>query len=241
MNGVRVLVTRPQPGADRTAARLTSLGYEPVVLPLTQTLALSQDLPEAKPDLVIATSPQAFHHLSQALRDVLARVPVIVTGDGTAKAAREAGLAHVETAGGNVAGLIDRLGQTNLSDMKVIYLAGRVRRPDLEFFLRDKAKDFELTEVYGTISVSYSTDNIHKVAAGTPFASVLLTSVETVTALSGISGDEFNHAIENAIFICLSERIAETARGRYPNPIAVAPEPTEDSLLECLMKAFPLA
>ena len=241
MGGIRVLVTRPQPGADRTAARLTSLGYEPVVLPLTQTVALSQDLPEAKPDLVVATSPQAFHHLSEALQDALAGVPVLVTGDGTAKAARQAGFGHIQTAGGNVAGLIDRLGQTNLSDMKAIYLAGRVRRPDLEFFLRDSAIDFELIEVYDTISVSHLTDKILEVTAGGSFASVLLTSVETVTALGGILGDDFNQAVENALFICLSERIAEAALSRFPNPIVVAPEPTEDSLLDCLVKAFPLA
>jgi uroporphyrinogen-III synthase len=241
MGGVRVLVTRPQPGANRTAARLASLGYEPVVMPLTQTVALMQHLPEAKPDLVVATSPQAFHHLSQALRDLLANVLVIVTGDGTATAAREAGLARVETAGGNVAGLVDRLSRTNLSDVKVVYLAGRVRRPDLEIFLRDSANIFKLIEVYDTISVSYSTDNILKVAAGASFASVLLTSAETVTALGGISGEEFNQAIENAQFICLSGRIAEAARSRFRNPIAVALEPTEDSLLDCLMKAFPPA
>ncbi len=36
----RVLVTRPEPGAARTAKRLVALGFEPVLLPLTQTVAL---------------------------------------------------------------------------------------------------------------------------------------------------------------------------------------------------------
>ncbi|MGB3901482.1 MAG: uroporphyrinogen-III synthase [Mesorhizobium sp.] len=36
----RVLVTRPEPGAARTAKRLAALGFEPVLLPLTHTIAL---------------------------------------------------------------------------------------------------------------------------------------------------------------------------------------------------------
>jgi uroporphyrinogen-III synthase len=210
-------------------------------LPLTQTVAVAQTQPAAKPDLVIATSPQAFHHLSVELRDLLSSVPVIVTGDGAAKAAREAGLPHVETAGGNVAGLIDRLGKTILPDAHVLYLAGRVRRPELERFLQGRAVKFELVEIYDTISVSYSTEKIVDIATGGPFSSVLLTSVETVIVLAGISNAAFDQAIENALFVCLSERIAQTGRNRFQNSIAVADEPTEDGLLHCLMTAFPLS
>jgi uroporphyrinogen-III synthase len=239
MSGVRVLVTRPQPGADKTAARLAGLGYAPVVLPMTQTVPLAQKLPVAKPDLVVATSPQAFHHLSEALRNALANTPVIVTGDGSATAARAAGLTHVDTAGGNVARLVDRLGQIILPNTRILYLGGRVRRPDLESFLQGKAIKLELMAVYDTISVSHSTEKFLETAAGGSFSSVFLTSVETVTTLGGISNANFNQAIENALFISLSERIAETARSLFQNRIAVASEPTEDGLFQCLIKAFP--
>lgn len=241
MGGIRVLVTRPQPGADRTAARLAGIGYEPVVLPLTQTVALAHDLPEAKPDLVVATSPQAFNHLSEGLRVALARVPVIVTGDGTATAARDAGLTDIKTAGGNVSSLIDVIGSSDLSDASVLYLAGRVRRPDLELYLQVKAAKLRLIEVYDTVSVSYSTDKLIEVALGGSFACVFLTSVETVVALAEPACVEFMQAIDNSTYICLSERIAEAVRYRFKNSISVAPEPTEVALLQCLMKAFPLA
>ena len=35
----RVLVTRPEPGASRTAARLEADGFAPIVLPLTEIIA----------------------------------------------------------------------------------------------------------------------------------------------------------------------------------------------------------
>ena len=239
MSGIRVLVTRPQPGADRTAVRLAYLGYAPVLLPLTQTVALAQKLPAAKPNLVVATSPKAFFHLSEELRDMLTGVPVAVTGEGSAAAARNAGLTHVEAAGGNVAGLVDRLGRSILPATRVLYLAGRVRRPDLELFLQGSAAKFDLIEAYDTISVSYSTEKLRQASAGGSFSSALLTSVETVAALAGISNVDFTHAIEFSIFICLSERIAEAARNKFNNPIAVAVEPTEDGLMDCLIKTVP--
>ncbi|TIW85650.1 MAG: uroporphyrinogen-III synthase, partial [Mesorhizobium sp.] len=37
---VRVLVTRPQPGASRSAHRLEEIGFQPILLPLTETAAL---------------------------------------------------------------------------------------------------------------------------------------------------------------------------------------------------------
>ncbi|PRB40785.1 uroporphyrinogen-III synthase, partial [Brevundimonas sp. MYb33] len=46
----RVWITRAQPGTARTAARLTALGYEPVVAPLLTIRAMPEAL-NAAPDL----------------------------------------------------------------------------------------------------------------------------------------------------------------------------------------------
>ena len=43
--GLRVLVTRPEPGAGRTAARLQAAGFEPIVLPLSEIVRLAPALP----------------------------------------------------------------------------------------------------------------------------------------------------------------------------------------------------
>ena len=236
---MRVLLTRPQPGADRTAVRLAELGFEPVLLPLTEAVPLPQTLPENTPDLVVATSPQAFHHLSRELREALARVRVAVTGEGTAAAARDAGFTQVETSGGNVWGLSDTLSGMDLSGIRVLYLAGKMRRPDLENFLRDKAVQFDVCEVYDTLSVSYSTDKLEEIVDGGDLGCVLLTSVESVVALLEIDNGGVTQAYENAQFICLSERIAETVRSRFANRISVAAEPSENGLIQCLVEAFP--
>ena len=85
----RVLVTRPAPETQRTARRLTELGYEPVMLPLTQTVALPVDaasLPE-RIDAVAVTSSNALRNASPGLIARLAGKPCFAVGDKTARQA----------------------------------------------------------------------------------------------------------------------------------------------------------
>lgn len=99
----RVWVTRARPGADRTAGRLKTQGFEPVVAPLLTLRSLG-----ARPDL---TGVQALAFTSRnavtvfAGRDSLPSVPVFAVGDATAASAREAGFAEVRSAGGDLGAL----------------------------------------------------------------------------------------------------------------------------------------
>lgn len=239
MDRPRVLVTRPQPGAARTAERLLALGFDPVVMPLTETVALAHGTPEALPDFVVATSPQAFRHLSAPALATLSTIRVRATGRATAAAAREAGFLDVKETGGDIIRLMSSLSQILKPGISILYLAGRVRRPELEQNLADKGVDLSITEVYDTIQVSYSTENIRALSADGELSAVLLTSVNCATQLAKIvhSAEHFQ-AIDNALLICLSQRIADTAEQMFPNPVKVAFAPTEDALLECLVAAL---
>ena len=100
----RVWVTRAEPGASRTADRLTALGFEPVVAPLVAI----QPIPQAAPDLtgfaaLAFTSGNGVAAFA-ALTPDRSR-PVFTVGDATAETARAAGFAPVRSAGGD----LDRL------------------------------------------------------------------------------------------------------------------------------------
>ena len=238
MNRRRVLVTRPQPGAARTAERLLALGFDPVVMPLTETVALPHHAPEGLPDLVVATSPQAFRHLIKPAFVALSKIPVSVTGKATATAAREAGFLEIAETGGNVSRLIASLSPVLVPEMKVLYLAGRIRRPELERHLAAKGTVLSVLEVYDTLSVSYSTDKIAALSADGVLDAVLLTSVNCVAGLAAIAAKASpREPFENARLICLSQRIAEAAKRYFLNPIHAAAFPSEDALLECLAAA----
>ncbi len=92
----RVLVTRPGPQAVRTARRLAELGYEPVILPLTQTVALPVDvasLPD-RIDAVAVTSANALRCAPAALLARLAGERCFAVGEKTARQARSLDLSQ---------------------------------------------------------------------------------------------------------------------------------------------------
>ena len=101
----RVWITRTQPQADATAARLLALGFEPVVAPVLVTRPVA----DAGVDLsgvealafTSATGVRAFAGLSPA-RDL----PVFAVGSATAEAARTAGFDDVQIGGGDVHALV---------------------------------------------------------------------------------------------------------------------------------------
>mgnify|MGYP000900718465 CR=1 FL=1 len=56
---VRVLVTRPEPGACRTAAKLRTFGFDPVILPLSRTRPLAVPEEAVPADAVAVGEPRA--------------------------------------------------------------------------------------------------------------------------------------------------------------------------------------
>lgn len=235
----RVLVTRPQPGADRTADGLRALGYQPVVLPLTQAVPLAHAVSAVVPNLVLATSPQAFRHLGPGMAAALSTIPLRVTGKATAQSARKAGFSDVTESGGDVSGLISVLRALPLGALRILYLAGRVRRPELELFLKDMGASLAVTEVYDTVSVSHSTEKLRSLLTGGAISAALLTSVNCAHLLAEATRQvKYDQALENTVLICLSPRIAEAAKTLFPNPIRTAVAPTEDALLSCLQTAL---
>ena len=65
-----MLILRPQPGADETAARARTLGLEPVVAPLFTIRPLAWEPPDpAEFDAVLLTSANAARHANQTGHD----------------------------------------------------------------------------------------------------------------------------------------------------------------------------
>lgn len=100
---MRVWVTRAEPGAEATAARLRALGCEPFVHPLLKVRTL-----EANPDLdgvtaLAFTSANGVRAFAE--RERRRDLPVFAVGRTTADAARLAGFAEVASADGDVTDL----------------------------------------------------------------------------------------------------------------------------------------
>ena len=92
-------MTRAEPGAARTADRLTALGFQPVVAPLLAVRRIAQAAPDLTGIAALAFTSrngvEAFAGLSGERA-----LPVFAVGDATADAARGAGFEDVRSAGG---------------------------------------------------------------------------------------------------------------------------------------------
>ena len=94
---MKVLILRPQPGADETAARARAMGLEPVVAPLFAVRPLAWSPPDpAGFDALLLTSANAARHGGDGLAAFRA-LPCYAVGEATAAAARDAGFADVRT------------------------------------------------------------------------------------------------------------------------------------------------
>jgi uroporphyrinogen-III synthase len=90
-----VLILRPQPGADETAARARALGLVPVVAPLFTVRALPWPPPPAGEfDAIMLTSANAARRAGAGLAAFLG-LPCYAVGEATAAAASDAGFADV--------------------------------------------------------------------------------------------------------------------------------------------------
>lgn len=87
-----VLVLRPQPGADRTAARAAALGLKPVVAPLFTVSPIAWEAPRGTFDAILFTSAHAAR-----CAGAQTGLPCYAVGEATAAAARAAGFDDVRT------------------------------------------------------------------------------------------------------------------------------------------------
>ena len=121
-----MLVTRPEPDAADTVARLAAIAIEAVACPLLTFECLPTNLPEPRGFAAMAlTSANALRALEQ--RGQLAgfrHLRVFTVGDRTAERARDYGCTDVTSAGGALGDLVDLLAHQGIAG-PVFYPAGR--------------------------------------------------------------------------------------------------------------------
>lgn len=140
---MKVLVVRAVEDARRTASKLASLGHEAIVSPALEIRRLDFVISNEKFDALIATSAHALENASN-IADLHA--PLFVVGRHTADAARAADVTPTAVAS-DAKALAAILCERFPSRARLLYLAGRDRKPDLEAALA--AHDLRVVETYG--------------------------------------------------------------------------------------------
>ena len=130
---VRLLVTRPEPDAERTAAALRAHGHAVTVAPLLRVETLADAELGAGPwAAILVTSANAARAIAAHKRVAeLRALPVFAVGERSAQAMRAAGFADVSSAEG-AAGDLTRLAAERLKHGEpLLYLAGADRSSDI--------------------------------------------------------------------------------------------------------------
>jgi uroporphyrinogen-III synthase len=97
-----ILVTRPEPGATETSARVIQIGFVPLMAPSLVIEPTDARLPKAESvAAVLVTSGNALAPCFPAYQDT----PLLTVGDATAARARQLGFRHITSAGGDAADL----------------------------------------------------------------------------------------------------------------------------------------
>ncbi|MBZ9602138.1 uroporphyrinogen-III synthase [Phyllobacterium chamaecytisi] len=233
-----VLVTRPRPGATKTAERLLGNGFLPLVLPLTKIVQLPVKTPNGKFDAIAVTSANALRQAPDKVLQPFLSLPCFVVGEATAAAARARGFETVTAGDRDGASLAQTIGEELCTGARVLYVTGRVRAPDFEHALRTLGMHFKPVMTYDTVLVSYTTEFLLEFFGKGKIDHCLLYSrwgAEEFLRLT--SQMEIAHHFDNTSIFCLSPRVANALSGVNKASIHVANRPDEDALFDLLQQA----
>jgi uroporphyrinogen-III synthase len=247
----RILITRPEPGAAKTARALQARGFEPVTVPFFEikpSASLAADLAKiaiTSLEAVLLTSANAPRMLQRAAPpESLAKLrglPVFAVGEATAKAAVEAGFAQVSTAppelGGDAAALAGFLDEECLNkDGLLLHCHGAHRAADLGSLLTDAGLQVLGLPTYVSVPTANRRTDLIAEQNAQALDAVLHFSPRAARHFAEISAD-----LESIrLHVCLSDLVAgalQTALGQTAIrhlAIRIASQPTETAMLDAL-------
>jgi uroporphyrinogen-III synthase len=237
--GLRVLVTRPEPGATRTRARLAAAGFEPVVLPLTEIVPLEAGLPEGDVAALVVSSANAVRSAPAGLVSLLSNTPVFAVGDETAAAARAAGFADVRSSAGHAADLERDIAAGVPVKARLAYLCGRVRLDTLEAELAAGGFDVIGIETYDTAERLPRPEELTALDTGGPVAAALLYSARGAACLARLVSPRAGTIFRDTAFICISPRVARELAVVASGSVLAAETPDENAMFGLLRKPGP--
>jgi uroporphyrinogen-III synthase len=241
-----VLVTRPHPDDETTAASLRARGFEVLKAPMLrfEPVAFHEDA-DTRYGAVIVTSTNALRGIEPHLAGSrLLKLPLFAVGERTASGARRLGFENVIPAGGDAAALRDLvLASVKTKALKktspLLYLAGA-----------DLARD--LAGELGARGFTVVTQTTYRMApvSGLPREAVeafAASRIEAVLHYSRRSARAFLEAARaagveiSALSIpqcCLSDGVATVLRDAGATQVMVAASPDENALFGALDRAL---
>jgi uroporphyrinogen-III synthase len=241
-----ILVTRPHPDNEATAAALRAKGFEVLLAPMLRFEPIaSQDETQARYGAVVVTSANALRAIEvDPAIGRLVSLPLFAVGERTGAAARKAGFGNVIVAAGDAAALRDLIvagvgGKTPRKAGTLLYLAGADLAGDLAGELRERGFNVVTRTTYRMIPVRSLPREVCDAFAASQIEAALPYSRRSARAfLDGVRAGGVEISALALPQCCISEPVASILRDVGADRVLVAPTPDENGLFEALDRAL---
>ncbi len=236
-----ILVTRPQPEADRLCVKLQTQGLKAVASPL-----ISIEYP-ACPSLeyhniqaLIATSKNGLRALSRSqYKRFFLNNPLFTVGQGTALFAKTQGFSQIYEGKGTASDLPELIRENcATTEGSLFHLAGSHLSWDLKGALEQAGFDVIAPIIYhARAEEKFSGKVLSQLAMGQVSSVILMSPRIAKIFISLITQGNLACIIESLHFYCLSEKVSEVLTRHYPDislKISTAKTPTQDELLSLI-------
>lgn len=228
---MRLLVTRPEPDGERTAASLRARGHEVLLAPLLRIEAVEFELPGEPLSAVVMTSANAARAIARhPRREALTALAAFTVGRHTAEAARAAGFREVHSADGDKDDLAALLhAHYGERSAPLLYLAGE-----------DRAGDLTAGGMRMLTAVVYRAVKVERFAPAVASA-LRQGALDGVLHFSRRSAQAYFDCAARAgileralapVQFCLSRQVAQPLTAAGAAAIRIAPQPDEAAMID---------
>jgi uroporphyrinogen-III synthase len=241
-----VLVTRPYPDNEATAARLRARGLEVLLAPMLRFEPMAfHDEPDARYDAVVVTSSNALRALAPQLAETrLLHLPLFAVGEQTAATARAMGFGKVVSGGGDALALQDRLIESVRARQlkktsRLLYLAGAELSRDLAGELGRRGFRVETRTTYRMVAIpTLPRDACEAFATGGLVAVLHYSRRSAAAFVEAVRTEGIEISALAVAQCCLSANVGTVLREAGAMQVMASATPDENALFEVLDRAL---
>jgi uroporphyrinogen-III synthase len=242
-----VLLTRPSPDNEASAAALRARGFEVLLAPMLRFEPLAFELdPDETCKAVIVTSANALRAVEPALaQSRLLELPLFAVAEHTAATARALGFVQVIAADGDASALCERvLESVRAKELKkksrLLYFAGSDQSRDIAAELGKHGLEVATMVTYRMVALATLPRAVCDAFANN--------TIEAVLHYSRRSAAVFLEAVRNggieisALAVphcCMSDNVAAVLHEAGAAQVKIAASPDENALFAALERALP--
>lgn len=232
---IPVLITRTQPGADKTEIGVDALGLTPIVSP---ALTLQADPAVTLPEIdkfsgLIFTSANGVKFYAE--RDENRDLPAWCVGPATAAAASEVGFDEVHESAGDAKQLAAFIASTiGPPEKPLLHIANAAAKGDLAAALKMRRYKVSFSPLYHAGTSAALSDDASKLLDSKKPGILLVHSAKGAAAFLQLAADK---PLSQLIAVVISNPAASALKTANIEHIHIAKRPNERALMDALSEA----